>query len=498
MKPLFTGTEWSFEKIERTWDVIDNIAQEKFGLDYYRPQLEMITSEQMLDAYSSVAMPVMYNHWSFGKSFIQNKKDYEKGRMGLAYEVVINTSPSIAYLMENNTMTMQALVMAHAVCGHGSFFKNNYLFKEWTEARSILDYLSFAKEFIAKCEDSKGHRRVELLLDDLHSIKYYGVDRYKRPAKLKVEEMKARKQEWEDYRRESFSEEHLTVPNYKEVDLDRVYRNFRADHRTFPEENLLYFIEKHAPLLRGWEREIVRIVRKTSQYFYPQMQTQLMNEGWASFIHYTLMTELQEQGHITSGAYLEFLESHSAVTCQRAYDQPGYGGINVYALGYYMMKDIKRICQEPDDEDRYWFPDIAGQDWLSTLKWIVENFKDDSFVLQFLSPKTIRHFQLFTLYDEKEAENYLVKHVHGDEDILDIRQALAKHYSVSYNLPQIEVSDVDWDDDRTLHLTHTAYDGVKLNYEHAKTTLSHVRNLWGFGVNLSYVDPEGKEIDFID
>ena len=127
-KYLWTTSEWTFDLIEKTWTEIDRIATQKYKLDYYIPQIEIITSEQMLSAYSSVGMPVMYDHWSFGKQFVWQQKDYKRGRMGLAYEIVINSDPCIAYLMEENTMTMQALVLAHAVAGHGSFFKNNYLF----------------------------------------------------------------------------------------------------------------------------------------------------------------------------------------------------------------------------------------------------------------------------------------------------------------------------------------------------------------------------------
>src|SRR5688500_10557532 len=132
--PLFTGSEWSLELIETLWKNIEDIGRNTFGFDPYPAQIEVISSEQMLDCYSSVAMPILYDHWSFGKTFLQNERQYAKGQQGLAYEVVINTNPCIAYLMENNTATLQALVLAHASVGHSHFFKNNYLFKGWTDA----------------------------------------------------------------------------------------------------------------------------------------------------------------------------------------------------------------------------------------------------------------------------------------------------------------------------------------------------------------------------
>src|SRR5262245_32075532 len=123
-KTLSSQSDWSFELIEQYHTAIRNTAQ-SYGLDTYPNQLEIITSEQMMDAYASVGMPVNYRHWSYGKEFIATEKNYRRGHMGLAYEIVINSNPCISYLMEENTMAMQALVIAHAAYGHNSFFKGN-------------------------------------------------------------------------------------------------------------------------------------------------------------------------------------------------------------------------------------------------------------------------------------------------------------------------------------------------------------------------------------
>jgi spore cortex formation protein SpoVR/YcgB (stage V sporulation) len=147
----------------------DSPVAEFYRLDTYPNQIEVITAEQMMDAYSSVGMPIGYHHWSFGKRFIHTERNYKRGQMGLAYEIVINSDPCIAYLMEENTMPMQALVMAHACYGHNSFFKNNYLFKTWTDASSIIDYLLFAKNYITECEEKHGIDAVEKLLDSCHA-----------------------------------------------------------------------------------------------------------------------------------------------------------------------------------------------------------------------------------------------------------------------------------------------------------------------------------------
>ena len=150
---LFSGSDWDFATIQRIHDACEQVARGELGLSTYPNQIEIITSEQMLDAYASGGLPLMYKHWSYGKHFAHEEASYRKGLKGLAYEIVINSSPCISYLMEENSATMQTLVIAHAAFGHNHFFKNNYLFRQWTDADGILDYLEFAKGYVTQCED---------------------------------------------------------------------------------------------------------------------------------------------------------------------------------------------------------------------------------------------------------------------------------------------------------------------------------------------------------
>lgn len=490
-KYLYEGSEWDISLISKIWDKVDEIAKKTFKLNYYKPQIEIISAEGMLDAYSSVAMPIMYNHWSFGKTFLQNERQYQKGQQGLAYEVVINTDPCLVYLMENNTATLQALVLAHASCGHSHFFKNNYLFKGWTDASTILDYLSFAKNYIKKCEDLHGANRVEKLLDACHSLQAHGIDKYKKPKKDKGD---VRKKEWEKYQETSFNDLWRTVPKKAEMpDFSDLYDEVGV--LKHPEENLLYFIEKNSPILEPWEREIVRIVRKIAQYFYPQRQTQLMNEGTATFFHYHIMTELYDQGYLTEGAYLEFLQSHCGVIAQRDWDSKYYGGINVYALGFAMFMDIKRICEHPDDEDRKWFPDICGKPWLETILEIIANYRDESFVSQFLSPKVARKFKLFSVHVKEGAGHLIVNATHDDDSFKQIRQSLSEQYDLSRSIPVIEVVRVDWKTDRWLYLEHVTKNNQRLDYQSMKKTAHHIFRLWGFPVKMAYRDISGEYLN---
>ncbi len=264
---------------------------------------------------------------------------------------------------------------------------------------------------------------------------------------------------------------------------------------TFPEENILYFIEKNSPILEEWEREILRIVRKVSQYFYPQRQTQLLNEGWATFCHHMIMTELHEQGLIDDGSYLEFIQNHCGVIAQRDWESKYYSGINVYALGFAMLTDIKRMCISPDAEDLRWFPDICNTDWLATIKDIVANYRDESFVLQFLSPKVARQFKLFSFSINEGKDYFKVSGTHDDDSFLHIRKTLAEQYDLSRAVPQIEIVDVDWKGDRWLFLEHRTKNNQRLDYDNMKKTVSHIHKLWGFTVKMEYKDLEGNILE---
>ncbi len=480
---ISTESEWTFELIEQYDEAIAQCAAE-FKLDTYPNQIEVISAEQMMDAYSSVGMPVGYNHWSFGKQFLQTEKLYKRGQMGLAYEIVINSNPCIAYLMEENTMMMQALVIAHASYGHNSFFKGNYLFRTWTDASAIIDYLLFAKNYIAHCEQRHGLEAVERVLDSCHSIMNHGVDRYKRPSPISAAEEEKRLREREEYMQQQVNDLWRTIPTRAEDKAVANQKRFPED----PQENLLYFIEKNAPLLEPWQREIVRIVRKIAQYFYPQRQTQVMNEGWATFWHYTLLHRLYEKGQVTDGFMLEFLQSHTSVVYQPPYDSPWYSGINPYALGYAMFQDIKRICQNPTAEDKYWFPDFAGSDWLETVHFAMHNFKDESFILQFLSPKVIRDFKFFTVLDDDQEDEYQVTAIHDENGYRAVREQLARQYNLSVRDPNIQVWNVNVRGDRSLTLRHTPVDRVPLLEKEVNEVLKHVHRLWGFDVHLESME----------
>ncbi|MEH6570569.1 MAG: SpoVR family protein [Halioglobus sp.] len=479
-RPISTSSEWSFELLEEYHTEIARIAEE-FGLDTYPNQIEIINSEQMLDAYASVGMPINYHHWSYGKHFMSSEQRYRRGHMGLAYEIVINSNPCISYLMEENSMTMQSLVIAHACYGHNSFFKGNYLFRTWTDADSIIEYLVFARNYISGCEERYGLDAVEMVLDSCHALMNQGVDRYKRPSPISMAEEQKRQHDREEHLQQQVNDLWRTIPVSKDAEAEESKIRFPSE----PEENLLYFFEKHAPLLAPWEREVIRIVRKVARYLYPQRQTKVMNEGWACFWHFHITQQLYLEGFVDDGFMLEFLQHHTNVLYQPEYDSPYYSGINPYTLGFAMMQDIRRICEAPTEEDREWFPDIAGSPWRETLDFAMRNFKDESFILQFLSPKVIRDLKLFCVVDDDKKDHLEVSAIHNERGYQQVREALSSLHDISTGEPDIQVYEVETQGDRTLKLRHEMYEGRPLDDTSCVEILKHVRRLWGFDVELT-------------
>ncbi|WP_315750959.1 MULTISPECIES: SpoVR family protein [unclassified Bradyrhizobium] len=487
---LFEGADWNFATLQRIHDVCEGIARGELGLDTYPNQIEVITAEQMLDAYSSVGMPLFYKHWSFGKHFAFHEASYRKGLMGLAYEIVINSSPCISYLMEENTATMQTLVIAHAAFGHNHFFKNNYLFKQWTDADGILDYLEFARGYVAQCEERHGRLAVEHTLDAAHALMSHGVDRYPGKKKLDLRDEEKRAGKRRLYEEAAFNDLWRTVPSGPAKTKAVLNVERRRALLGLPQENLLYFLEKTAPRLAPWQRELLRIVRHIAQYFYPQGQTKVMNEGTATYVHYRIMSRLHQDGRLTDGNFLEFLQSHTNVVFQPEFDDPRFSGFNPYALGFAMMQDIERIVTQPTDEDREWFPEIAGTgDAMAVLRDVWANYRDESFVSQFMSPHLMRQLRLFHLHDDPaERAGIRVDAIHDERGYRRIRRELSKQYDVGYIDPNIEVIDVDLAGDRRLMLRHTVVKGAQLNETDTKRVLQHLADLWTYDVSLTEVD----------
>jgi len=498
-KPLFESADWTFDLVNKAYDACAEIGLGELGLDIYPNVIEVITSEQMLDAYASIGLPRMYRHWSFGKQFVRDELHYRKGSRALAYELVINSDPCINYIMEENSMTMHTLVLAHAAMGHNHFFKNNYLFQEWTRADAILDYLDFAKTYVSRCEEKHGVNAVEQVLDAAHALMNQGISRYPGANKhVSLARERERALARHLYEEQSFNDLWRTVPKPQQDVAD----GEEGDKPTapppqahLPEDNLLYFLEKTAPKLDDWERELLRIVRNLATYFYPQRQTKVMNEGCATWTHFYIMNRLYDKGLLSEGSMLEFLHSHSSVTMQPAWSDRRFSGMNPYALGFAIMRDIERMANEPTDEDKEWCPDVAGcGDAVGALKRVWAEYRDDSFILQYMSPKVMRDFRLFGIHDESQHPHVFVSSIHDERGYRRVRKALSEQYCVSTSDPDLQIIDADLQGSRRLVVSHNVRNGVLLDRANCERTLYHLARLWGYRVKLIEVDNETGKI----
>jgi len=412
--------------------------------------------------------------------------------MGLAYELVINSDPCINLLMEENLAFTQVMVMAHAGIGHNAVFANNAYFKQWTQASSIIDYMLFARDYIRSCEERYGQREVEMVLDAAHAISTHAIDKFKRKHQSKLSD-------------EQRLKNLMAEDDVRQRELDIILKKTTVSDNTVPEpdefmdedeENVLYYIMKKSPNMETWKREICRIIYKINQYFSPQSSTKILNEGFATFCHYYIMERLEEKGIISSDAYMAYLEMHASVVFQPSYNSKYYSGTNPYALGFAILRDLKRICEDPTEEDKRWFPSIIGRRWQEVVKEAAFDHRDDSFIQQYLSPKVIRDLKLFSVsFDYSVDESFghptvaaFVKDIHDEEGYAEIRTALAASKERVNYVPHISVKGSDLDGDRTLYLKYESYKGRKLEEEDAKKVIAYLDFLWGYRVELEIDD----------
>jgi stage V sporulation protein R len=221
----------------------------------------------------------------------------------------------------------------------------------------------------------------------------------------------------------------------------------------------------------------------------------MMNEGCATFVHYEIMNRLHECGELTDGTMLEFLHSHSSVIFQPSFNDRRFSGLNPYALGFAMMCDIKRICTEPTSEDRDWFPEIAGNGTpLDTLREAWAHYRDESFVLQYLSPKLMRDFRLFAVGDDAKDQAMRVASIHDEQGYRDVRRRLSRHYDVAAQDPDLQVTEADLAGSRRLVITHHVRNGVVLDKTEAERTLQYLAQLWGYRVKLVEAERDGGRV----
>lgn len=436
------------------WNETIEAKAKDVGLNFYPQEFEIIGFNEMLGYEAYVGMPSKYPHWSYGKAYDKNKTLYSLNMTGLPYEMVINSDPCLAYLMRENTLLLQILTMAH-VYGHNDFFKNNRLFRDGTRANYTLEMFKLDGEIIRGYinDPSIGYEKVEKILDAAHAIKFQ-IPRVVGVKELSQEEI--RDNLLNDYKSKienrNFLDENdeIKVPDLNAIPLE-------------PCDDLVGFIIKYSKL-EDWEKTILKIVKRETEYFMPQIETKIMNEGWASYWHYTILKELE----LPSGLHLEFIKRHNDVIA------PMLGGLNPYYIGFKVFEDI---------EKRY------GREKMFEVR---EVERDNSFLRRYLTKELCEDLNLFQF--GKRSFEYVIEEVADEDGWMKIRDSISSTCGVS-SIPYIRVVNLS-KRDYSLTLEHL-FDGRELEISYAKETLKYISDLWGHKVILKTKSKDGKSIEII-
>jgi len=467
------ASEYSIADLERWNDRIVELVQQ-FGLDPFPQEFEVCDHEDMLSYMVYSGMPSHYPHWSFGKNFEKLKTLYEYGVAGLPYEMVINSNPSIAYLMRDNSLALQVLTIAH-VYGHNDFFKNNFTFRSTRAEYTIEAFKGHANRVRQYIEDpSIGLERVEAILDAAHALSLQCRRNLaiKKPTAAEEREMKVYEA---TPRTDPFGAIHRRQEQ-AEPDLNK--------EPLYPDEDLLIFIRDHNRQFAEWEKDLLTIVHEQAQYFVPQIETKIMNEGWASFWHKKILETLE----LPQDLHLEFLVRHTQVL------RPSPGSLNPYHVGMKIWEDIEQRWDHPSVEDIENFGPRkkSGREKLFEVR---EVERDASFLRRYLTEDLIRELNLFE-YKQRGNEQ-VVSRVADKENWRQIKETLIQNVGTG-TIPVIKVEDADYNNNRTLLLKHH-HDGRDLQLEYAEKTLRYLYQLWGRGVAMETVlDGQRTLLNFID
>ncbi|MET1027416.1 MAG: SpoVR family protein [Dongiaceae bacterium] len=461
------ATPWDVRDLEY-WDARIREKAQEFGLTCYDQEFELCDHTQMLSLMAYSGMPSHYPHWSYGKSFERQKTLYDHGVSGLPYEMVINSDPCLAYLMRQNSLALQILTIAH-VYGHNDFFANNFTFSHQRADLVVESFKNHANRVRGYVTDpSIGQEKVEAVLDAAHAL---SLQSRRNPGirQRSPEEQREAALATAGGPSDPFHAVHKR-PGYVLPELNRVPLE--------PEENILLFIRDYAPHQADWQKDLLTIVHEETQYFLPQIETKIMNEGWACYWHRAIMNSLD----LPAELHIEFLVRHNQVV------RPIPGDINPYHLGLKVWDDIVRRHDEPTpaEIDLYGKPDRTGREAIFQVR---EVDRDVSFLRRFLTQPLMREMDMIEV--EPQGEDLVVSKVSDENDWMKVKNTLLAFIGMG-STPVIRIIDADFGGNHTLQLQHD-FDGRELLLEYAEKTLRHLHQLWGRRVVLQTV-LDGREV----
>ncbi|WP_053095205.1 SpoVR family protein [Neomoorella thermoacetica] len=447
--------EQEFKTIAQAIETIHDQAR-KFGLDFFPVYFELCPAD-VLYAFGAYGMPTRFAHWTFGKHFYKMKLQYDFN-LSRIYELVINSNPCYAFLLEGNDLIQNKLVIAH-VFAHSDFFKNNIYFT--ATSRQMVETMAVHAAKIREYEFKYGHREVEIFLDAVLAIQ----EHIEPPGPF-------------GYKEEENEENEDTRPHRRETPYDDLWildgrpkepppeRNCKIPPR--PTKDMVGFIMANSPELEDWQREVMAMIREEMQYFWPQMETKIINEGWAAYWHARIIRELD----LTPAETVDFARLHASVL------QPGYRQINPYLVGSKIFEDIEKRWENPSQEERERYGRTGGEG-RSKIFEVRSCENDISFLRNYLTRELVEELDLY-LYQKVGSEWVVV-----EKDWEKVRDGLVSRL-INCGYPYIVVEDADYQRRGELYLKHR-YEGLELDVSYLEKTLPHVYLLWGRPVHLETI-----------
>jgi stage V sporulation protein R len=468
-----------------------------YGLDFYPVVFEVCDYDTINILAAQGGFPSRYPHWRFGMEYDQLSKSYAYGLQKI-YEMVINTDPCYAYLLNANHLVDQKLVMAH-VYGHADFFKNNLWFK--STDRNMMDVMANHGTKVRRYMEKYGQDRVETFIDCVLSLEnlmdtnvLFETPDVQRSRESKDQEFHQQffHDDDDDGRSshlKSFMRSKLFSPESEKVKMpvdENIVERKRPSHVS-PRDIMMYLIE-NAPL-QDWQADIIGILREEAYYFLPQRMTKIMNEGWASYWHSTIMTKRA----CKPSEIIEFADKHSGVMAMSRQQ------INPYKIGIEMLRDIEyrwdtgrfgkeyNECTDMHERENWNRPTHLGKEKIFEVR---KTHNDVTFIDEFFTQEFCQRMQLFTYKFNPRTNRFEI-------DSRDFEAIKAKMLMglTNFGQPVIEVQSGNFANRGELHLRHL-HQGVDLDMGYAASTLRNIQKIWGRPVNLSTIQEE-KEVTMV-
>lgn len=476
------------------------IEADKLGLYVPETLFHLVQAEEMYDV-AARGLPGRYSHYSFGRRYQEEKGNYDKGR-GRIYELVINTRPVYAYLLDGNSLVAQMLVIAH-VLGHATVFEHNRYFS--VADKNILSRTRAAAERIDGYMGEYGRERVENFIDICHSLEM------QRPFGQLGKKWTAKVPVWEDKAFDMLFPEETAQ---RRKDWKEAKEEFRTRFPKQPERDFLAFFEEHARTLEDWQRDVISIIRMENEYFTPQMRTQVLNEAQAVFYHQTIAQKLMadDPEMWDTDAFMEFQSMNASVLHPRIAmmqidgsplpkEWEEYGiepyvfclDLNPYMTGTAIYHEVKRICEEPTDEDK------ERWEWAGQISWdekraeLVKVYDDSTLLAEFLNPRVCEEAKLFV----RPRTNAEYADLRVLEDEADKVRELLVERRTGFGVPVVEIVDADYKRRGELLLEHRFTDRG-LDDEYTRGVLPHVSELWGHAVTVHTTERDEKPVNLDD